>query len=70
MRKTPCRGTKSGGMDYSVGIRCSEDRAQSTSRSGRKRVECRGGWMVALLSRLPSYTTKLIVPEVMTMLEL
>ena len=37
------RGTKSGGMDCSVGIRCSEGRAQSMGKSGWKRVECRGG---------------------------
>ena len=28
------------GMDYSMGIRCSEGRAQRTGRSGRKRAKC------------------------------
>ena len=30
------RGTRSGGMDCSVGIRCSEGRARSTSKSGQE----------------------------------
>ena len=38
--------------------------------SERKRVECRGGWMIVLPSRVLGYTTKPTVPKVATMPEL
>ena len=36
-------GGGGGGVDCNVGIRCNEGWARSTGKSGRKRVECRGG---------------------------
>ena len=53
-------------MDCRVGIGCSEGWVRSSGRGGRKRSKCRCGKKTALLSKVPSYTTNLAMPEVVT----
>ena len=58
-------------MDYSVSIGCSEGRVLSPGRGGGRRGnKGRGGVMIALPRRVPSYTTNLTTPEATAMPEL
>ena len=57
-------------MDCSANIRCSGGRAQSTGRSGHKRVECQGGYVTALLSKVTGDTTNLTMLKVVAVPEL